>query len=234
MLTIQPNITRPIAKMPVFRASIDEDTLRKDREFLEEQGRGFDEIIEDDKAPGYLRKFAKAFKVIVIGGIEATIVACAGIKGAKFLKSGADKFAQTSFAKGINSIAKPAKDGIKESIKVIERKGSELFKKFKETEFGQNVIKKAKYFFDETRVGKFIKRAYQYVADKLTTLYERISNKIKDITYDKAAEAVSYTAGAGAGIGAAYNSARDGSSDEVVNGRINKTADYIDIDEEDE
>ena len=131
MLTIQPNITRPIAKMPVFRASIDEDTLRKDREFLEEQGRGFDEIIEDDKAPGYLRKFAKAFKVIVIGGIEATIVACAGIKGAKFLKSGADNFAQTSFDKGLNSIAKPAKDGIKESIKVIERKGSELFKKFK-------------------------------------------------------------------------------------------------------
>lgn len=252
MLTIQPNFTTKYVQKPTaFKGhegayDLTEDLYNEKSDFYKKQIKDLDEVIENDKTPSTLKKFAKGAKVVSEAVLEGWAVAWGAKKGANILKGTAAKGLNSKFAKNIQDFATKAQDfiktkGIGTKLHTAIVKGIE---KFKTSKIGQNIINTFNRFAD-TKVGGAIikgfkvignafKTAYGFVAKQFSKVKTAMSGKSFDEVYEKTSKAAATTLGVGAGTTSAYTSVRkpeENVAKETAK-EVAKENDEIDIDED--
>ncbi|MBR1425573.1 hypothetical protein IJ579_08425 [bacterium] len=199
MLTIQPNFVTKTSMRPVFTANdslLDEDYVNEQRDFFEQQRDNFDQIIEDDYVPGWVKKGAKVFRIISEGILEGWAVAWGATKSAKFVRSSSTKAVESGFYKGAKNILKPIKESFGKFV-------SGKWKALMSTEFMLKRSNEINEFLEKNSVGKAINSFIQGIKGK----YGKLVEKTKDITFDQVTNVTAGTLGVGSGAMGAYNSA---------------------------
>lgn len=226
MLTIQPNF-----RNTAFRgetALIDKKTYEEKQKYYTQQKREFEEIINDEHVPEPMKKGAKVFKVASEGILEGWAVAWGASKGANMMKSGMVKASASQSAKWIKNILKPVGKALVKLGENISKFASENIDKLAKSEFVQKLDgNKFGHYVVEgcKRLGKLLKSANEGIKN----LWTKTVGKGDGSTYDKAANAVSKTLGVGAGLGGAYNAARNPNKTEQ---KVNNDDDNYSYDDE--
>ncbi|MBE7712672.1 MAG: hypothetical protein E7Z87_02900 [Cyanobacteria bacterium SIG26] len=223
MLTVQPNFTTKYVQKPLaFKGEgtleLTEENYNQKKDYYQKQIQDLNDVIQDEKAPSALKKFAKVAKVISEGVLEGWAVAWGAKKGGDVIKGSTLKALNSNFVKGAKTYAKPLITHTKKyGAQVFEYIGK-LFTKIKDTKFGQKVIENFDKFANTKTgakiveglkivangfkaVGKFIAKHFNKVADKF-------KGKSVETNYDRIAKTTATTLGVGAGATSAYNAMR--------------------------
>ena len=242
MLSIQPvNVTSPkmrnvqFGNRSAFTVETPEDEAYSEKtKFFEKQKQEFENIVNDERTPEFLKKMGKAFKVISEALFNGWLVAWGASKGAKFVKSSVASGMNGKVAQEAKTFAKPIANGFRKAAGAIAGgfatvgehiKASKTYTNLAEklTNFAEKMDnhKYGQYVMSGLRlVGKGIKAAFGFVAKPFEKLAEKIKGTSFDTAYDKAAKATSTTLGVGAGAASAY--------DEAVHPETQKMHDEVD------
>ncbi|MBD5402643.1 hypothetical protein HDR58_07585 [bacterium] len=217
MLTIQPNFTQYSAKNTTFRgvATLDEKTYNEQRAFYERQKQEFEDLINDDHIPESGKKIMNLFKIVSEGVLEGWAVLWGATKGAKAIKSFAGKIANGKAAKWATEVLKPITKGVSdtgskiaESVKnkITDIQASKTMTTISD-KFTEIISK-----IDDNKIGHSILETFRYVNKKLNPFnkdtLKKITEPLKNTTYDGVAKATATTLGVGSGLAGAYNAAR--------------------------
>lgn len=219
MLTIQPKITSYSKPAVSFKANEgnDENYFKEKVDYYKQKAKEYEAMASDSNTPKGFRKVMRGFGVISEALLEGWAVAWGASKGAKILKSGVIKGAESKFVKHSKEVLKPVAEGIKSSGKKV----AELFTKVIDNIKTSKVAEKLTNFvgkMKEHKVGKYIVEGFEYIGKALKYVGKLIANGAKKIAepfknkpaseiYDKGAKAASVTLGVGAGAAGAYNAA---------------------------
>lgn len=225
MLTVQPNFTTKYVQKPVnFKGGstyeLTEDLYNQKSDFYKQQIRDLDEVIDNEKTPSALKKFAKTAKVVSEAVLEGWAVAWGAKKGANILKGTAAKGLNSNFTKNIQKFVTKAQEFIK-----TKNFGAKIFttilngiEKIKTSKIGQKIAG-AIDSFANTKAGKAIAKGFKVIGSGIKTAYEfiakqfgKIKNTVKgksfDEVYEKTSKTAATTLGVGAGATSAYTSVR--------------------------
>lgn len=248
MLTVQPNFTTKYAQKPIaFKGQegsydLTEDLYNEKSDFYKRQIRDLDEVIENDKTPSTLKRFAKGAKVVSEAVLEGWAVAWGAKKGANILKGTAAKGINSKFSKNIQTFATKAQDFIK-SKKYVGKINTAIvdgIKKVRNSKVGQTIINTFNKFADTKVggaivkglkiVGNAIRSAYKFVAKQFVKVKDATKGKSFDEVYEKTSKAAATTLGVGAGTTSAYTSVRK--PEEKATIEAEKEAQKIEVDED--
>lgn len=228
MLTIQPNFTtKPVSKVAfghsgatAFSVETPEDEYYNDKtNFYKKQSKEFDNIIEDDRTPEFLRKMGKAFKIGSEVLFQGWLVAWGASKGAKFLKSSVISGVSSDSAKAAMKTAGKVTDGIQKAAGFLFEKAGKVVERVKTTPAYMNFAQKFENLvkrLDENKYGQYamaafraigsgIKKVAGYIKKPFVAAGEKLKNADFSTAYDKTAKAASTTLGVGAGATCAYD-----------------------------
>ena len=200
MLTIQPvSVNQVYSRKPAFKG-YDNDAIKDDKKFMEDQVRELDEIINDSYVPEGIKKPFKFFRVLGTAALEGIAV----FGSVVMLAGQAKKIgARINKSKVTQKVAKPLGSKILSGLQYIASKIGAGVKFLKGTKLGQKAVKQYRKFA-QTKVGKaiigFTKAAYRKSADF-------IKNMLKKLDGDKVTKGTAATLGVGSGISGAYEEA---------------------------
>jgi hypothetical protein len=255
MLTIQPKLTNASNARPIaFRSNeavyseADEGSLRDKADFYEKKVREFDETIGDSKAPKFLKKMAKGFRVISEALFEGWLVAWGATKGSNVMKSAVVTGLNSRVATRAKSFVSPLGKMFKEGMAFVGEKLSNIRNLKSVVSFVNSVNSKIERL-DKTSVGHYIVEAGRFVKsgfNRVAKSFENFGNRVKAMNveqaYDKVAKTTSTTLGVGAGIAGAYNSATNAeerkaeqekeANSKVIDNDVENFDDYETIDDD--
>lgn len=232
MLTIQPNFTTQHTNKipfrgkedPVFKVETPEDEFyNKQTSFYEKQKQEFEDLLDDERTPKFLKKLGKAFKIGSEVLFQGWLVAWGASKGAKFVKSSVISGVNSNAAKSAMKTAGKFTDSIKNAAGFLFEKAGKAVSDIKSTQTYMNFAQKFENLvkrLDENKYGHYvmaafgtigsgIKKAVGIIKEPFVKHYVKLSEKMKNTdfgtVYDKTAKAASTTLGVGAGATCAYD-----------------------------
>ena len=186
MLAIQPVSLNTNPKKVSFQMN-ERKTFEDERDFFEQQKREIEDLIDDNRLPGGMKKFLKVANVVTDALIAGFTVACATIATATCGKNTYSKIANNKTVKNVINAFKPLGECVVKGFKSLKQYAGKLVRKLFGEEKGQAIIDSAKRYIK--KVASFFKR----------------NNPFKDeAAYDKAAAKTATGLGVGAGAASAY------------------------------
>jgi hypothetical protein len=200
MLTIQPNLTTKTysSRNVSFRnlEDISESDYRNQEHFYEGQIREANKIINSEHSPEILKKGMNWVKIISNGILEGWAVLWGAAVGAKTIKKGSIKFANSRFMQKLGTNLRKFGQKINEKFgEGVSKKVAEFTEKLSKNDFGSKILKGISTVTDVAKKG-------------LAILGKPFKGKSAEEIYDKGAKAVATTLGVGSGAAGIYSEAR--------------------------
>ena len=197
MLTVQPVSMNAYQQKVSFQRN-DKQSFEEDRDFLEQQKREIEGLIDDNRLPSGMKKFLKAANVVTDALIAGFTVACATIASATCGKNTYARLAKNNVVQNTISGFKPMEDVAGKGLKILKHKAADLVRKLFGNEKGQKIV------------------------DTVKTVIKSVKNFFKKLNpfestekFDKATAKTATGLGIGAGAANAYAKAVERSEQEA-------------------
>ena len=185
MLAIQPVSMNTYSQKVSFKNK--KKTFEDDRDFLEQQKREIEGLIDDKRLPGGMKKFLKAANVITDALIAGFTVACATIASATCGKNTFNKLSKNKTVQKTVNCFKPIGNYITKGFNILKHQAANLVRKVFGPEKGQKIVDFSKGII--TKVKKFFNKINPFKSAE---------------SFDKATTNTATGLGIGAGAASAY------------------------------
>ncbi len=196
MLTVQPVSMNTNFQKVSFQRN-DRQAFEDDREFFEQQKREIENLIDDNRLPGGMKKFLKVANVVTDALIAGFTVACATIASATCGKNTFNKLAGNKMVKSAVEGFGPMGEYASKSFKTMKHYAADFVRKIFGKEKGQKIVNFAKNVIKT--VEKFFKKLNPFKSEE---------------SFDKATTKTAAGLGVGAGAASAYAKAVEKSEQE--------------------
>lgn len=190
MLTVQPVSMNTNFQKVTFKSN--RQSFEDDRDFFEQQKREIEDLIDDNRLPGGMKKFLKAANVVTDALIAGFTVACATIASATCGKNTFNKLKANKIVQNTIDGFKPMGKYTDEGLSCLKHYSADLVRKIFGKEKGQKIVDNSKTILDKVK-DFFVKLNPFETTDK----------------FDKATAKVATGLGVGAGAASAYAKAVD-------------------------
>lgn len=196
MLAVQPVSMNAYPKKISFQKN-ERQAFEDDREFLEQQKRELEGLMDDNRLPGGMRKFLKVANMVTDALIAGFTVACATIASATCGKNTFNKLASNKMVQNTISGFKPMEELAGKGFKTVKHFAADMTRKLFGNEKGQKIVDFAKKSINVTK--NFFIKLNPFKSEEI---------------FDKATAKTATGLGVGAGAASAYAKAVEKSEQE--------------------
>ena len=196
MLTVQPVSMNTYHQKVSFQRN-ERQSFEDDRDFLEQQKREIEGLIDDNRLPSGMRKFLKGANVITDALIAGFTVACATIASATCGKNTFNKLSKNKMVQSTISNFKPITKYLDDGAKALKHYAAGAIRKLFGKEQGQKIVDTSKIMIKNVK-----------------DFFGKLNPFKSEEVFDKAIAKTATGLGVGAGAASAYAKAVDTSEQE--------------------